>query len=624
MGSSNKASELALDALCRDHRRASQLMNLLTERLDGLTAATSCDLEIARSVFQYMVDFVDERHHAREDQLIDLIRMRDPEAAELVGMTDLEHEKLRQEGNRILDELSRTTEGTWSTDHLVVHALHEYSDHLLAHFRHEEHKLFAVAKNALRTEDWRTIYETGLASGDPVFGEDVEDDYRALFDIFVNQVREIGSPAPRHATATAAVLLESTTAITSGIGAIHSALRNGMLDVMRANLDGALSLFNARDASEFLNRAVGWSKSSLREANAASRQVFEAVEHAARATIAPVGEAMDAEYRSFSTSHRTDSTAASWQAHVVNLMLRATVKRFSSTPQAIKYEIPTKNIEIPRTAIERFIPELASDVRVETVEFDHSFGEFISIEGAETRCTVLFFPGGGFIMRPTQAHRLMAARMARKLGARVLLVHYRLAPEYRFPKGLNDCIEAYRYLLAQGTRADKIVVMGDSAGGGMALSTLVSVRDAGLPLPLAGVLLSPVSDLSYAGLSRQHNSWNDPTLPNDENRFITQVYLGDETPVDHPLASPLFSDLSSLPPIIIQVGSIEILLDDALRVAAKIRGTGGECECEVWHDMPHDWMLFGMLPEARKALRRIVSFIEKQVEKRALADCVGK
>ena len=141
---------------------------------------------------------------------------------------------------------------------------------------------------------------------------------------------------------------------------------------------------------------------------------------------------------------------------------------------------------------------------------------------------------------------------------------------------------------------------------------MLRIRDEGLPLPAAGVLLSPVTDLSYSGDSRRHNSWTDPSLPSDEHNLIAKVYLGDVAK-DDPLASPLFADLSGLPPILIQVGSIEVLLDDALRVAAKIRSQGGECECEVWHDMPHDWMLFGMLPEARKALHRIVEFIDKSV-----------
>ncbi|MFD1611423.1 alpha/beta hydrolase [Sphingomonas tabacisoli] len=208
---------------------------------------------------------------------------------------------------------------------------------------------------------------------------------------------------------------------------------------------------------------------------------------------------------------------------------------------------------------------------------------------------------------------MLEGRLARRLNARGMLVDCRVAPEHAFPAGLDDCCAAYEWLLAEGT-APKSIITGDSAGGGLALSTVVRMRDCGVETPAAIVLISPVTDLTYSGQSRRDNDWIDPTLPNDDGNFMGELYLGG-VPHDHPLASPLFADLSRLPPTLLQVGSTEVLLDDSLRVAAKIRTQGGECECEVWHDMLHDWPLFAMLRESRRALRRIVQFVDRVTRK---------
>jgi acetyl esterase/lipase len=129
-------------------------------------------------------------------------------------------------------------------------------------------------------------------------------------------------------------------------------------------------------------------------------------------------------------------------------------------------------------------------------------------------------------------------------------------------------------------------------------------------MPASAVLLSPLADLSNTGASRLDNRWYDPMLPLDRKNDLANLYLRD-VPIDDPIASPLFGDLSGLPPLLIQVGSTEILLDDALRVAARVRATGGACEAEVWHDMPHAWILIGLLPEASRACERIARFIDE-------------
>lgn len=609
MSSKTAALPHPVEALRADHRRASRLIRLLTDQIEGLARLRPLDIEIAQGVFRYMVDFVDNQHHAREDFLIEILGKRNTKAQRKVLATNEDHDELKQEGKDILAILANQLARPDLNSTKLVKRLHHYADTLITHFKFEEAYLFSTAENVLDEKDWQKIERQSADSGDPLFGEEIEESYKALFDIYINQVREIGSPASRHRTVSAAAFVDTASALASGTKSFASIWWGGSLNVLKINLAGAKSLARSRSLSEYVGTSMEWSRSWYIEAKATSSQLRYTLENTAREVVEPLAEALGAQIREFEVSHRPDQIGPSWQSQLANLALRATVKRMASNQSGEDFEIPTANIEIPRTSIERFIPRLAGDVLVERMELDNAFAEVMSIKGNSATRTVLFFPGGGFMMAPTQAHRLMAARLARSAMARVILVHYRLAPEHRFPAGLDDCVEAYRYLVNSGTPAESMAIIGDSAGGGMALSALLRIRDEGMPLPAAGVLLSPVTDLSYSGLSRKENSWSDPSLTNDENNLMAEIYLG-ETSKNDPSASPLFADLSDLPPILIQVGSVEVLLDDALRVAAKIRSQGGECECEVWHDMPHDWMLFGMLPEARKALRRIVEFID--------------
>ncbi|MEO6716934.1 MAG: alpha/beta hydrolase fold domain-containing protein [Novosphingobium sp.] len=607
MTSSVAAQPHPVVALRNDHLRASRLIRLLTEQLEGVARLSPLDIEMAHGVFRYMVNFIDNQHHAREDFLIEMLGKRDASVRRRVEETDKDHARLRQEGTDILAMLVHLLERPHAGGIALVRRLHHYGDTLLKHFQFEELQLFNIAEEKLDKADWRQIEQSDSALGDPLFGAEIEEGFQTLFDIYINQVREIGTPAARYANVSAAAFVDSAAAVVSGSRSTVAALRFAWMRVFKANLEGASALVGSRSPSQFCSNALNWSRSSFDETNAMSYQVFDTMHETVREAVSPFASALDTKFRKFDVSHRPDRTASSWQAHLVNLALRATVKRIAGS--ADEFEIPQKNIEIPRSAIDRFIPALADDVDVIRMELDNTFAEVMAIKGASVSRTILFFPGGGFMMAPTQAHRLMAARLARTAHARVVLVHYRLAPEYKFPVGLDDCVEAYRYLLKTGTSASSIVLIGDSAGGGMTLSSLLRIRDEGLPLPVAAVLLSPVTDLTYSGQSRRGNSWADPSLPSDERNFIAQAYLGDVAQND-PIASPLFADLSGLPPMLFQVGSTEILLDDSLRVAARIRAQGGECECEVWHDMPHDWMLFAMLPEARKALHRIVEFID--------------
>jgi monoterpene epsilon-lactone hydrolase len=225
---------------------------------------------------------------------------------------------------------------------------------------------------------------------------------------------------------------------------------------------------------------------------------------------------------------------------------------------------------------------------------------------------ILYFHGGGFGLGSIDTHRDLVARMCRAARAEGLSVEYRLAPEHPFPAQLEDAICVYRYLLSEGVDASRIVVAGDSAGGGLALATLVQIRDLGLPSPAAGVCLSPWVDLEGLGATMDENERFDyisrRAIGQYRKRFVR------DSEVRHPLAAPLYADLRGLPPLLIQCGSAEVLLDDSRRVAARAREAGVDVTFHVWEDMIHVWQLFAfMIPQGAAAIDEIGDFVRERV-----------
>lgn len=217
--------------------------------------------------------------------------------------------------------------------------------------------------------------------------------------------------------------------------------------------------------------------------------------------------------------------------------------------------------------------------------------------GGATDGALLYFHGGGFVIGSAQAYRLLAAELARSAGLTAYAPDYRLAPEHPFPAAIDDCRAAYLALLAQGIAPERIVLAGDSAGGGLVISTLLALRDAGDPLPAAAVALSPWVDLSGTSRSTSAKAAEDAALTGDGLQACVRHYIGDGNR-NHPLASPIHADLSGLPPVMIQVGSAEILLDDALALAAAAGHAGTAVRLEIWPNMPHVWHAFAFMLEA--------------------------
>lgn len=236
-------------------------------------------------------------------------------------------------------------------------------------------------------------------------------------------------------------------------------------------------------------------------------------------------------------------------------------------------------------------------------------GEWIAAPGAADDRIIFYLHGGGYVIGSVDTHRDLIYRLSKAAAARVLAINYRLAPEYPHPAAVEDAVAAYRWLLADGADPARIVIGGDSAGGGLTVATLVALRDAGEPLPAGGVCLSPWVDLEGIGESMTTKAAVDPMIERAGLLQSAAAFLGGAEPRT-PLAAPLYADLRGLPPLLIQVGTAETLLDDAVRLAERARAAGVDVTLEPWEDMIHVWQFFAeMLPEGQHAIDRIGEFV---------------
>ncbi|MDX2283994.1 MAG: alpha/beta hydrolase [Bacteroidia bacterium] len=234
----------------------------------------------------------------------------------------------------------------------------------------------------------------------------------------------------------------------------------------------------------------------------------------------------------------------------------------------------------------------------------------IGSQSQETRRVLLFVHGGGYAVGSLQTHRGLAGAIAQAAGARCLLIDYRLAPEHPFPAGLEDAALAYQYLLQQGYAPHEIAIAGDSAGGGLSLALLLSLRELGVPLPAACVCMSPWVDLTFSGESAKTFASQDPIVLVPQVRGWADVYAG-RYALEHPMISPLYADLSGLPPVLIQASDSEVLTDDARRLGARLAAAGNDVTLQIWPGTLHVWQLFWRyIPEAEDAVARIGRFLQ--------------
>jgi len=227
---------------------------------------------------------------------------------------------------------------------------------------------------------------------------------------------------------------------------------------------------------------------------------------------------------------------------------------------------------------------------------------------------VVYVHGGGYCIGSLTSHRPMLTHLAAATGGRVLAVDYGLAPERPFPAALDDACTAYRWALGSGIEAARIVIAGDSAGGGLTLATLMALRDAGNPLPAAGVCLSPWADLTQSGATIAEKAAVDPMVHAEDLDRWAAAYAGNGVDTSDPRLSPVFGDLTGLPPLLVEVGTAEVLLDDARRVADRARAAGVDVTLVEGEDLIHVWHFFaGAVPEADEGIARVGAFVRDHV-----------
>jgi epsilon-lactone hydrolase len=255
---------------------------------------------------------------------------------------------------------------------------------------------------------------------------------------------------------------------------------------------------------------------------------------------------------------------------------------------------------------------LPDGVSITSAEVGGLQAEWIRSANAREDLVILYLHGGGYLIGSLASHRHITAAISQAAGASVLALNYRLAPEHPFPAAIDDAVAAYEWLLQQGVNPRQLVIAGDSAGGGLTVATLLTLRDKGIALPAAGVCISPWTDLTNS--SESYARVADPMLTKAELDMFAQGYLQGQD-AKNPLASPVFADLQGLPPLLIQVGTQEHLYDDSLLLDANAKAAGVDTTLEVWDEMIHVWHYFHpMLKEGRDAINRIGEFVKDRTQ----------
>jgi monoterpene epsilon-lactone hydrolase len=296
---------------------------------------------------------------------------------------------------------------------------------------------------------------------------------------------------------------------------------------------------------------------------------------------------------------------ASWQARCLNASVRLLIRRrrWGKDERAVARRARRLFGALPVYQWLRTRGLQVSLVRDQGVR-----GEWVALK-EPSEGVILYLHGGGYVSCSAQTHRPITAALARLTGQRVFSLDYRTAPEHRYPAALDDAVAGYRWLLGQGLSASAISFAGDSAGGGLVLGLLLRAREEGLPLPLCGVCFSAWTDLAGTLPSVRFNDGRCDMFRTENIAEFAAAYLGGNSSLDS-YASPAHADLRGLPPLLLQVGSTELLLDDPRRVNEKIHAAGGVSRLEIYDDVFHCWqMMDGIVPEARLALRQAADFI---------------
>ena len=272
-----------------------------------------------------------------------------------------------------------------------------------------------------------------------------------------------------------------------------------------------------------------------------------------------------------------------------------------------------KRVRESRESLEKLaeLVELPSEVKLENCQISGIKAVWIITPQSNSENIILYLHGGGYMEGSLKSHQDLAMRIGRVSKAKILLIDYRLAPENPFPAAINDVVSCYEWLNKnQKVPPSKIIFAGDSAGGGLTISSLLKLRELGFELPCAAICLSPWTDLAMEGNSINNNSNSDKFLKIWDVMFMASLYIQNNDP-KNPYISPIYGDLKGLPPLLIQVGSSELILDDSVRLAEKAKEAGVEVELDIWEDMIHVFQAFAdWAQEGKDAIKKVGEFAQ--------------
>ena len=295
----------------------------------------------------------------------------------------------------------------------------------------------------------------------------------------------------------------------------------------------------------------------------------------------------------------------SWQSAILTGFSRITRQR------GLAAATPIEEIRRQYDSMAVRFGQVPGDAVFEASQIGPIKGEWVRVAESDPHRLILYFHGGGFIAGSPETHRPLVAKLCQAAGASAFSLQYRLAPEYPFPAGLRDGIDAYRHLLQRGISARSIVLAGDQAGGGLAFACALAIRNAGLPMPAGIVAMSPWADLSLSGMSMVQNARSDAALSWELLFISARHYLKKQNPTD-PYASPIFANFRDFPPIMVHAGSDEVLRDDASRIGDRAAEANVPVSVEIYDGMQHVFQASPHAAEARVSLARLGQFIRSR------------
>jgi len=308
----------------------------------------------------------------------------------------------------------------------------------------------------------------------------------------------------------------------------------------------------------------------------------------------------------------------------VTISLRARFWRFVMRNAFKNRHLKVEQYHVQSAKGAQWMMQLDKRLPIERIDIHGLPAAWIRYDDADKTKAIIHLHGGGYVTGFVDSHLMMCVPMAKALKCNMLMPEYRLAPAHPFPAALEDSLKAYRWLLAQGIDSKNIILSGDSAGGGLALATVLSLRDAGDPLPSAVICMSPWADLTNRSGSHAANAKVESVLRTDVLNEWALFYT-DKSNLTNPLVSPVYADLCGLPPLLIQVGRDEILLDDSLTLAKRAKADGVDVFLRIWDDMWHAWPVLGdLIPESGMAFEEMKEFVQSTKRKVFAEDEFGK